>query len=254
VPTTGDDIARVARAAEAAGIDDVWVSDHIALPPDSTRPPSRFHDPFTVLTWAAAVTRTVRLGTSVVVMPYRNPLTLAKTVASLDSLSGGRVTLGVASGWLEAEFVALGVSFRGRGASTDAALRLCRDLWRGRTVMGAGIDPAPSTPGGPPFWVGGNSDAGIRRAVQFGLAWHTTISEPVGLAERLGRLDDELTAHGRRRDSMQVSVRIRTTSRQLAFDIPAYRELGVDHLLIDHPDIVPDCLDDELARLRDLTA
>ena len=253
-PVTGEEIVRVAAAAEHAGLDDVWVSDHIVLAPGSTRPPSRFHDPLTVLTWAAASTRLVGLGTSVLVMAYRNPVILAKAVASLDELSGGRVILGVASGWLTEEFDALGVPFGTRGADTDAALRLCRDLWSGGLVAGSGIDPLPATPGGPPYWVGGNSDAGIRRAARFGDAWHTTVSECGQLADCLARLERSLHTVGRDRESIDVSVRVRITSDGLASRMPDYRALGVDHLLIDHPEIVPHALDDELARLREVTA
>jgi probable F420-dependent oxidoreductase len=253
-PVTADEIRRVANAAEAAGLDDLWVSDHLALAPHSTRPPSSFHDSLTVLTWAAASTRTIGLGTSVLVMPYRNPVILAKTVATIDALSGGRVILGVASGWLKAEFDALGVAYAGRGAATDAALRVCRELWNGGTVSGAAIDPPPATAGGPPFWVGGNSDAGIRRAARFGQAWHTTISDPPALADRLTRLDRELHSVGRGRESIVVSVRIRATSAELEPQIAHYRALGVGHVLVDHPDIVPSSLGDELARLREMTS
>jgi len=258
LPTTGPAIAAFARAAEEAGIDDVWVSDHLALAPASTRPPAHFHDALTVLTWAAAATDRIGLGTSVLVAPYRNPVGLAKALASLDGLSGGRVIAGLASGWLAPEFAALNVPFRRRGRLTDEAIRICRELWSGasaysidgRTIRNIGIAPLPARPGGPPIWVGGNSDAGIQRAGRSGDGWHTTIAAPDALAERLAVLDAALAALGRDRASFAVSVRVRTTSRELAPLVPDLRALGVDHVLVDHREIVPRALTDELARLR----
>ncbi len=101
-------VREVATMAEEAGIDDLWVSDHVILPVGSTRPPESFHDALTVLAFAAATTRRIGLGTSVMVAPYRHPVVLARAVATLDALAGGRVVLGVASGWLASEFAALG--------------------------------------------------------------------------------------------------------------------------------------------------
>ncbi len=261
-PTTGRAIADVARAAEDAGIDDVWVSDHVALDPGSTRPPAYFHDALTVLTWAASATGRIGLGTSVLVAPYRNPVLLAKSLASLDDLSGGRVIAGLASGWLAPEFAALNVPYRQRGRRTDEAIDICRTLWsgastytlEGRTIHATGISPLPARPGGPPIWVGGNSDAGIHRAVRSGEGWHTTVSDPHALAERLSVLERALSATGRDRASIVVSVRVRATATELARIAPRLRELGVDHVLVDHRDIVPADLTGELARLRAIAA
>ncbi len=196
-PVSGAVLAAAARAAEEAGADDLWVSDHLILPPGSRHPPTAFHDPLTVLTWAAAATDRVGLGTSVLVVPYRHPVALAKSLASLDALSGGRVIAGLASGWMESEFRALGVPFAGRGRRTDAAIAVMRGLWRGEHAYeweGARIEdvelaPGPARPGGPPVWIGGNSDAGLRRAARLGDAWHTTIhdSGAAGGADRRAR-------------------------------------------------------------------
>src|SRR5690606_20735772 len=130
-PVSGEALARAARDAEAAGADDLWVSDHPILPAGSTRPPESFHDALTVLTWAAAVTRRAGLGTSVLVAPYRSPVLLARSLASLDALSDGRVIAGLGAGWMEREFEALGVPFRERGERTDEAIAVCRALWAG---------------------------------------------------------------------------------------------------------------------------
>lgn len=173
-PVAGGEVAAVAQAAEAEGFDDVWVSDHLILPAGSRRPPEMFHDPLALLTWAGAATQRVGLGTSVLVVPYRGPIVLAKALASLDALSGGRVIAGVASGWHEAEFAALGVPYRERGTRTDEALAVCRALWSGEEdfagrftrFAGMRLAPGPARPGGPPLWIGGNSRAGLRRAAR----------------------------------------------------------------------------------------
>lgn len=242
-PVSGTALARAARDAEAAGADDLWVSDHLILPPGSTAPPYAFHDALTVLTWAAAATERVGLGTSVLVVPYRPPVVLAKALASLDALSGGRVIAGLASGWMEAEFAALGVPFAGRGHRTDEAIACCRALWAGETSFAgrhvafrdAGIDPLPARPGGPPVWIGGNSDAGIRRAVRLGDAWHTTVSDEPRLRERRAVLETALAAAGRARDRFTVSVRVRADLTRMARIAPRLRALGVDHVLVDPP-------------------
>ena len=257
-PTTGSEIIRVARSAEQAGVDDLWVSDHVALAPESRRPPALFHDALTVLTWAAAATEHIGLGTSVLIAPYRNPVILAKALASLDSLSDGRVIAGLGSGWLRPEFEALGVPFHRRGSLTDETIAICRALWSGaseyvigdRTIQNTGIAPLPRRPGGPPIWVGGNSDAGIRRAIRFADGWHTTVSAPDALADRLAVLDRALSTAVRDRASLAVSVRVRARSAELMSLAPRLRALGVDHVLVDHPDIVPQDLPAELTRLR----
>lgn len=250
-PVGGEVLSAAARDAEEAGADDLWVSDHLLLPVGSERPPASFHDPLTVLTWAAAATRRVGLGTSVLVVPYRHPVVLAKALASLDALSGGRVIAGLASGWMESEFAALGVPFRERGRRTDAAIATCRALWAGAEVDGNRLLPPPARAGGPPVWIGGNSDAGIRRAARAGDGWHTTISDPARLRERLDALDRALAAEGRTRAGLVVSVRVRATAAQVAALAPALRALGVEHLLVDPPaGADPRALGDEVRALR----
>lgn len=259
-PVPGAVLADAARAAERAGADDLWVSDHLLLPVDSERPPASFHDPLTVLTWAAAVTTRAGLGTSVLVAPYRHPVVLAKALASLDALSGGRVIAGLASGWLESEFVALGVPFHDRGRRTDETIAAVRALWRGEPsfrwhgaeVAGHRLLPGPARPEGPPVWVGGDSDAGIRRAVRVGAAWHTTTSHPDRLAERLQVLDAALAAAGRARSGFTVSVRVRASVERMRDLAPRLAGLGVDHVLVDPPAFSADRFEDEVAALRTL--
>ncbi|HXW83348.1 MAG TPA: LLM class flavin-dependent oxidoreductase, partial [Candidatus Binataceae bacterium] len=131
---TADSIARIARRAEDTGYSTLWVSDHLMVPAEGGRiPPIELLDPMPTLAYAAAVTRTIKLATSVVVVPYRNAIHLAKEFATLDRLSGGRVIAGLASGWLEAEFEALNAPYERRGQYTDETIALMRQCWANDT-------------------------------------------------------------------------------------------------------------------------
>ncbi|KUJ67665.1 LLM class F420-dependent oxidoreductase [Streptomyces albus subsp. albus] len=153
-----------ARTVEGLDYDLLMVSDHVAVTPEvAERYPEPFYEPFTTLSWLAGITTRLRLGTTVLVLPYRPPLLVARMAANLNQLSGGRFVLGVGVGWARQEFDALGVPFTERGRLTDEYLTILRDAWNAE----AGDGPAPV-----PVWVGGNSEAGIRRAVRFGDAWH----------------------------------------------------------------------------------
>ncbi|MFI7643239.1 LLM class flavin-dependent oxidoreductase [Nonomuraea sp. NPDC049400] len=153
-----------AQTLEGLGFDLLMVSDHVVVTPDvAEQYPAPFYEPFTTLAWLAGITSRVRLGTTVLIAPYRHPLLTARMAANLNQLSGGRLVLGVASGWARQEFAALGVPFDRRGQLTDdtlLALRAARD------------DTEDYRAGPIPLWIGGNSDTGIRRAVRLGDAWH----------------------------------------------------------------------------------
>src|SRR6202162_5471950 len=125
-----DAIRRAPVQAEVLGFADVWVSEHIIIPKDANYPPSaNFWDPVLTLPWAAACTQRVKLGTSVLVLPMRHPLPLAKELATLQNLSGGRLILGAGVGWMEGEFDALGVPFRERGRRMDEGILMMRAVW-----------------------------------------------------------------------------------------------------------------------------
>ncbi len=174
-------IAEMARAAEAAGFDAVSVTDH-PMPPARWVAAGGHHslDPFVALSFAAAATERLRLLTHVLVLPYRNPFLVAKAAATLDVLSGGRLLLGVAAGYLEGEFAALGADFAARNESCDEALRALRAAWSGEPVSfegrgfaarGNAQRPPPRQRPGPPLWIGGNAPRAIRRAVEHGDGW-----------------------------------------------------------------------------------
>lgn len=148
-----------ARIVEGLGFDLLMVSDHVVVTPDvAVRYPEPFFEPFTTLSWLAGITTRVRLGTTVIVLPYRHPLLVARMARNLAELSGGRLVLGVGAGGARQEFEALGVPFAMRGQLTDQYLATLREAWGAEFPI--------------PIWVGGNSAAAIRRAVKFDAAWH----------------------------------------------------------------------------------
>jgi alkanesulfonate monooxygenase SsuD/methylene tetrahydromethanopterin reductase-like flavin-dependent oxidoreductase (luciferase family) len=180
-PGTGPGVLRRwAQTVEGLGFDLLMVSDHIAVTADvAEQYPAPFYEPFTTLAWLAGLTSRIRLGTTVLIVPYRHPLLVARMAANLSDLSGGRLVLGVGSGWAVQEFGALGVPFHQRGKLTDDYLRAVRAAW---------ADQQDYRGGQIPIWVGGNSDAGLRRAVRLGEAWHPLRFTLPWMREAVGRM------------------------------------------------------------------
>jgi probable F420-dependent oxidoreductase len=241
--------ARLARLAEELGYRSWWAGDHVVLPsprvPSSPMAPEDpILDPLVHLSFVAALTERIELGTGIVILPQRNPLVLAKQAASLDVLSRGRLWLGVAGGYLEPELAALGVPMTERGSRTDEHLDAMRALWhdpgpvsyRGRHVAFSDLDarPRPFHPDGPRIVVGGHSAAAFRRAVTKGHGWIGNGSSPDDLATHLRGLQraaDEVDrpAHLGR---LQIAF-MQLDPVTVAADAAArYRELGVDRLLL----------------------
>jgi probable F420-dependent oxidoreductase len=176
-----DAIGEMVRAIDRAGLDACFVTDHPA--------PSRRWldhgghatlDPFVVLTVAATASARIRVHTHILVLAYRNPFVVAKAAASLDALSGGRLVMGIGTGYLRPEYAAVGVPFEERGARTDEALAILRQAWTGEPVAYQGrhfeardavVLPKPANPAGIPIWAGGNSERAIRRAVEHCEGW-----------------------------------------------------------------------------------
>ncbi len=189
-------IRRHARQAEDLGLSDIWVSEHIIVPRKQFPRSPLFYDPILTLTWVAAVTERVRLGTSVIVLPMRHPLPLAKELSTLQNLSGGRLILGVGVGWLEAEFNALGVPFQERGRRMDEGIAMMRAVWSEDPVtfeakyIPAVIDnmrmqPKPEKP--IPIWIGGTSEPALERALRLD-GWHGSRATPEQAAPIVARL------------------------------------------------------------------
>ncbi|WP_405552079.1 LLM class flavin-dependent oxidoreductase [Streptomyces canus] len=169
-----------AQTVEGMGFDLLMISDHIAITPDvAERYPAPFYEPFTTLSWLAGLTTRIQLGTTVLIAPYRHPLLTARMAANLNELSGGRLILGVGVGWARQEFTALDIPFSQRGQLTDSHLRDIRAAWTDTAAYGDRRIPV---------CVGGNSDAGLRRAVRLADAWHPLHPTMPWLHEAAGRL------------------------------------------------------------------
>lgn len=233
-----DSIRRAAVQAEELGFDDVWVSEHIIVPKDGGYPPSpNFWDPVLTLTWAAAATSRVRLGTSVLVLPLRHPLPLAKELATLQNLSGGRLILGAGVGWLEAEFDALGVPFKERGRRMDEGIAMMRAVWSQDPVsfeakwIPAKIEamraqPQPVAP--IPVWIGGSSDAAFARALRMD-GWHGSRVAPEKAAGVVKRFRTERPDEG-----FTISIRVNCNASNVAGmkdALLAYSDAGIQHVM-----------------------
>ena len=198
-----------AQAAEARGFESLWTGEHVVLPdpreaPSPAPPEFPMLHPSTSLAFLAGVTETVKLGTGIVLIAQRNPVVLAKEMASLDVVSSGRLLLGIGAGYLHQEFDALGIPFAERGARTDEAIEVMRALWMqdkpafdGRFTQFSNIDaqPRPAQPGGPPIVVGGTSEAALKRAVRSAQGWYgfaLNVEQTGQVLERLRQLADEV--------------------------------------------------------------
>ncbi len=201
--TMGDTATReiirdCARGADQAGVDDLWVPDHIAIPPDDAEGSNgRYLDPLATLAWLAGCTERIHLGTGVLILPYRPALPTAKSIATIQELSGGRMLLGIGIGWMEAEFRAVGVPRRRRGAVSDETLEFFAKCFAQDEVESNGqamlFRPRPSAP---PLFVGGGAPHATRRAVRFGGGWMPMGADPEKLAEPIEQFRRESAAAG----------------------------------------------------------
>jgi probable F420-dependent oxidoreductase len=260
-------VAEMAQAAEAAGFAAVYVTDH-PIPGEAWLRGGGHHslDPFVALSFAAAASTRLRLQTHVLVLPYRNPFLTAKAAASLDVLSGGRLTLGVAAGYLESEFAASGADFAARNEVSDEAISAMRAAWTGESVALAGRGfraegnralPVPVQKPGPPIWVGGNSRRAIRRAVELGDGWlpfpaparlashvHTAaLTSPEDLRAGISYAREHAAKIGRSAPldvcfvpfGFEMGVAERGAAERLRDEAPAYAEAGVTWLATSVP-------------------
>ena len=249
-------IVAAAKKAEAVGFEAIFVNDHVIVD-DSPRaaPWTNVYDPFVSMSFIAAHTTRIGVGVSVLIMPYRNPVTTAKALATLDLMSGGRVIVGVGVGWSEVESQALGLPFHERGARTNEYLRLWQACWAPGKVSFAGrffsfadmhVNPKPAQLPHPPIWIGGTSDAALRRAARYASVWQPT-PLPLGqLVERRAALAKACEAAGRAPIPTRMSFRVEFstitgnqpaadkrpaghgTPAEIAADILRYRDAGLD--------------------------
>lgn len=274
---TPENMIRFVRRAEELGFDTVTISDHIVIPKAMPanypyHPEGKFswetardyYEPLATLMFLAGATTSIRLGTSVLILPYRNPVVVAKMIATIDALSGGRTFLGVGTGWWEDEFLALGLPnhFRERGARTDEYIRIFRNLWSEENPAFSGdfysygdleFSPKPAQPGGVPIWIGGHSGRALRRVAELGDAWH-----PIGLRPPASLTPEELGAkrgqlhelcEKRSRDPAEILIAFRCPLvvspsaegpmagdyGKIREDIQAYQAQGVGHITFDFP-------------------
>ena len=250
------EILRLATRAEELGFDSVWASEHVfnvsyVQERIGNRP---YYEPLTILSYVAATTKTIGLGTSVLVLPYHNPIRLAKTAATLDVLSGGRLTLGIGVGVIEQELEAMGSSFGERGAITDESIAIMKELWtqedpsylgRFHSFSGMKFSPKPVQKPHIPLLIGGTSRAAVRRAARVGNGWHPTALDPETLSQRIRYLGERAQDEGRDPAEIPVSVSaaMGEASREGRYSLGAepaeilqkiqiYESLGVDRMVI----------------------
>ena len=240
------------QLVEAKGVHGIWVPEHVLFFPEyaSTYPysdngripgdPEGILDPFTALTFIAAHTQNVRLGTGICLVPQRQPVYTAKMVADVDYLSNGRVDFGVGIGWLQEEFENLGMDFSARAARTEEYILAMRALWSdglsefsGKTVtlQPCHFNPKPIQKPHPPIYFGGESDAALRRVARLGDGWYGYDLDPEQLQQKLVSLDAALAAAGRNRRDIQLVVGPNRHPVN-ASTVAAYAAAGVDQLVV----------------------
>ena len=254
-----DALARWAGLAETVGYHFMMLGDHVTITSDvQGRYPAPFYDPFTTLAWLAGLTRRVELGFTVIVLPYRHPLETARMAATLDRISGGRLIFGIGVGWARQEFEVLGLPFEKRGAMTDDYIGALKAAWtqdvasyQGRFVSFKDIytAPRPLQRPHPPIWVGGSSEAALRRTVLHGNAWHPIRSRIAFLRdEGMPKLRAIAEKEGRPVPALCPRIRLRLTDSpmpeetrlagegtmdQVRRDFEALQKLGVPYLCLD---------------------
>ncbi len=253
-------LSQLGAAVEERGFHSLWFPEHVVLfdEIDSVSPftglrslapgTSPMLDPLTCVTFVAATTQKLRLGTGICVLPLRNPVFLAKEAATIDVLSGGRLDLGVGVGWVGEEFEAIGIPFDQRGPITDRNLAVLETLWTDELshyedesyrLPPCHQYPKPVQRPHVPVHIGGTSAAALRRVARYAQGWYPFKITPADLAERLPVLEGLLADHGRTRDSIVVSVCAFLAAVDLD-DIKRYREAGADQVILFEPGLAPD--------------
>lgn len=243
-----------ATVAEQLGWSTLWTTDHVMVPRDAADEYGHIYEAILTLAWVGARHPVLRLGSSVIVVPQRNAVLLAKELATLDALSGGRVIAGVGVGWSQGEFANLGVAerFHVRGAYLDETIRLWRHLWSGSTEPFRGrfhsfedftFSPLPVHEGGLPIVVGGRSEPALRRAGALGDGYHSSASSPGEYGQRLPTVRAAAEAAGRPMPWLSARVRVefdaptagyamRGSPDEIAAEVRAFADLRVTHLAL----------------------
>jgi len=259
IPLEVDNLTSTAVKAEEMGFDSVWVTDHIIVPHEIPDRPDIVYrhdmlEPVSLLTHLGAVTSRIKIGTSVIILPYRNPIVLAKAIATADVLSKGRVIFGAAIGWMEGEFKALNAPFANRGEVSEEYLRLLKELWTNSTPTFQGdhfqisdvtFSPLPVQKPHPSIWIGGRSRRGARRAVRHGDAWYPSQLPPEQVAKHAAYMREYSASVGRETPpELSFRGRLNITSDSLTperapltgtiediiADVQQYSDVGVSHI------------------------
>jgi probable F420-dependent oxidoreductase len=284
-PGTWQPVLDTARAADAAGVDRVLLSDHVVFGehldayghPESggveggkqpTGPDGHWLEPLTTLSVLCGLTSRVRLGTNILIAALRRPVVLAKTAATLDVLSGGRLDLGVGVGWQREEYEAAGLDFGTRGRQLDRTLEVCQTLWRepraevdldGLAFEAIHMMPKPVQPGGVPLWVSGRVNERVaRRLARFGSGWIPWGEDAADLATSIPRMREAVTNAGGNADTLQVAGNLSVVRR-------ADRSIDPERTMADVPQLVasgvtdfrafvktPETFDEALASLSEI--
>ena len=242
-----DTMVRVAHTAEAAGWESIWTGEHLVVsdpqrPPSPVAPGTHLVDQVASLSFLAAHTSTIRLGTGIVILPQRNPIVLAKELASVDVLSGGRLEAGFGVGYVPAEFEAIGVSFSERGARTDEYLDAMRALWRGDPTFdgrftswdGVEASPRPATPNGPPVHVGGSVPATWGRVVRRAHGWYGFLTTLESTAKAIAGIRAVEVDLDRPVDLGPVGLSVAPSESVDRDLVHRYEDLGVDRMILVH--------------------
>jgi probable F420-dependent oxidoreductase len=237
--------ARLAVRCEALGYESWWAGEHVVLPsprvpPAPMDPEDPILDPIVHLSFVAAVTERLLLGSGIIILPQRNPLVLAKQVATLDTLSGGRFQLGIGVGYLEPELNAIGVTLAERASRTDDHLGAMRALWydpapvsfAGKHTSFSGLDAHPRPLGRVPIVVGGTTPGAHRRAVQQGNGWYGFFLKPEQAAEQVQALRSTLSRFDRPAGLGELEISVTPPRPLTAESVQAYAEAGVHRLIV----------------------
>ncbi|MBW2403142.1 MAG: LLM class F420-dependent oxidoreductase [Deltaproteobacteria bacterium] len=251
-PSTAEKMVGIAQHAEAAGIESVWTFEHVVVPVDyeskypydrsgkmPAAPETCFFDPLISLAHVAGATKTIRLGTGVNIFPQTNPMLFAKQTASLDALSGGRLTLGLGIGWLAEEYQAMGTPFERRGARFDDYLEAVKKVWSGDVVEhesdflswhGFKSYPTPVQKPHPPILIGGTTTKTLERVVNAADGWYAPSDSQEVLTDKIGQLKEMAAQVGRPFDSIDITTNWRIAVNPDA--LPEFEDLGITRAVV----------------------
>ncbi len=286
-----DTLATIALRAEELGYDGIFLSDHVVVP-DGLRSAypyrsdgrfpltaaDRILEPIVALSYLAAATQRIRLGFSVLVLPYRHPVLNARMLGTLDVVSGGRLIVGAGVGWLAEEFTALDADFPHRGAVTDEHIAILRSFWTDTTsqlrdgrhsATGLRMEPTPVQQPHPPIWTGGTSPPALLRAARLADGWHGIRQSPDDVARVVARIAELRSAAGNNMDGFIISLRaglditdaaldgagrtpMRGSTEQIAGDLNAYARAGLDYLAVEPRAATPEQLIAQLERFAEM--